>query len=50
MNRAGLMGLAWNWDIMDLTMELVRTNGPHRSDGLITPTMEHFKSNRDTAL
>lgn len=48
-DRLGLLSLAWSLAIIEPTMELV-TNGPHRWDGIIVQTMEHFKSKRGVAL
>lgn len=50
MYRFGLIGLAWSSTIMDSTMELVSPNGDHHQDGLIVPTIDHFKSIRGGAL
>lgn len=48
--RLSLIGLACGSAIIESTIELVSPNGAYHRDGLIVPTMEHFKSNRGVAL
>lgn len=50
MYRFGLIGLAWSSTIMVFTMELASPNGDHHQEGLIVPTIDHFKSIRGGAL